>query len=33
VTIPNLTMEEVEEKVMEAKALKAPGHDRLPAMV
>ncbi|KAM5529724.1 hypothetical protein FOXYSP1_17568 [Fusarium oxysporum f. sp. phaseoli] len=33
VAIPNLTMEEVEEKVMEAKAWKAPGQDGLPAMV
>ncbi|KAF6515846.1 hypothetical protein HZS61_004587 [Fusarium oxysporum f. sp. conglutinans] len=33
VAMPNLTMEEVEEKVMEAKAWKAPGQDGLPAMV
>ncbi|RFN41629.1 reverse transcriptase [Fusarium flagelliforme] len=33
VAMPNLTMEEVEEKVMEAKAWKAPGEDGLPAMV
>ncbi|KAL9568930.1 hypothetical protein ACKAV7_006944, partial [Fusarium commune] len=32
VAMPNLTMEEVEEKVMEAKAWKAPGQDGLPAM-
>ncbi|WAO97151.1 Hypothetical protein NCS54_01486500 [Fusarium falciforme] len=31
--MPNLTMEEVEEKIMEAKAWKAPGEDGLPAMV
>lgn len=31
--MPNLTMEEVEEKVMEAKGWKAPGEDGLPAMV
>ena len=31
--MPNLMMEEVEEKVMEAKAWKAPGQDGLPAMV
>ncbi|KAM6505284.1 hypothetical protein FSOLCH5_15485 [Fusarium solani] len=31
--MPNLTMGEVEEKVMEAKAWKAPGQDGLPAMV
>jgi hypothetical protein len=31
--MPNLTIEEVEEKVMEAKAWKAPGQDGLPAMV
>jgi hypothetical protein len=33
VAMPTLTMEEVEEKVMEAKAWKAPGQDGLPAMV
>ncbi|KAJ3454423.1 hypothetical protein MRS44_018317 [Fusarium solani] len=33
VAMPNLTMEEVEEKIMEAKAWKAPGEDGLPAMV
>jgi hypothetical protein len=33
VTLPTLTMEEVEEKVMGAKAWKAPGQDGLPAMV
>ncbi|KAJ3453213.1 hypothetical protein MRS44_018868 [Fusarium solani] len=33
VAMPNLTMGEVEEKVMEAKAWKAPGEDGLPAMV
>ncbi|RKK10846.1 hypothetical protein BFJ65_g14842 [Fusarium oxysporum f. sp. cepae] len=33
VAMPNLTMEEVEEKVMEAKAWKVPGQDGLPAMV
>ncbi|KAL9575787.1 hypothetical protein ACKAV7_000029 [Fusarium commune] len=33
VAMPNLTMEEVEEKVMEAKGWKAPGEDGLPAMV
>jgi hypothetical protein len=33
VAMPNLTMEEVEEKVMEAKAWKAPGQDGLPAIV
>ncbi|RKK14010.1 hypothetical protein BFJ67_g17996, partial [Fusarium oxysporum f. sp. cepae] len=32
VAMPNLTMEEVEEKVIEAKAWKAPGQDGLPAM-
>src|SRR5688572_11059909 len=31
--MPNLTMEEVEEKEMEAKAWKAPGQDGLLAMV
>ncbi|SCV61221.1 uncharacterized protein FFFS_15790 [Fusarium fujikuroi] len=33
VAMPDLTMEEVEEKVMEAKPWKAPGQDGLPAMV
>ncbi|KAL9561263.1 hypothetical protein ACKAV7_014618 [Fusarium commune] len=33
ITMPELTLEEVEEKVMAAKAWKAPGEDGLPAMV
>lgn len=33
VDMPDLTMEEVEEKVMSAKPWKAPGEDGLPAMV
>ncbi|GKU07166.1 unnamed protein product [Fusarium langsethiae] len=33
VAMPNLTIQEVEEKVIEAKAWKAPGQDELPAMV
>ncbi|KAF5719708.1 reverse transcriptase [Fusarium mundagurra] len=33
VATPNLTMKEVEEKVMEAKAWKPPGQDGLPAVV
>jgi hypothetical protein len=33
VAMPDLTLEEVEEKVMAAKAWKAPGEDGLPAMV
>lgn len=33
VAMPELTLEDVEEKVMAAKAWKAPGEDGLPAMV
>ncbi|KID81146.1 hypothetical protein MGU_11475 [Metarhizium guizhouense ARSEF 977] len=33
VPMPDLTMEEVEQKVMAAKPWKAPGEDGLPAMV
>jgi hypothetical protein len=33
VAMPDLTLEEVEEKVMAAKAWKAPGEDGLPAIV
>ncbi|KAF6514240.1 hypothetical protein HZS61_006496 [Fusarium oxysporum f. sp. conglutinans] len=33
IAMPELTLEEVEEKVMAAKAWKAPGEDGLPAMV
>ncbi|RKK19256.1 hypothetical protein BFJ66_g17768 [Fusarium oxysporum f. sp. cepae] len=33
IAMPELTLEEVEEKVMAAKAWKALGEDRLPAMV
>jgi hypothetical protein len=33
ITMPELTLEEVEEKVMAAKAWKAPGENRLPAIV
>ncbi|KAF5260514.1 hypothetical protein FOXYS1_8829 [Fusarium oxysporum] len=33
ITMPELTLEEVEEKVMTAKAWKAPGGDGLPALV
>ncbi|KJZ69748.1 hypothetical protein HIM_10859 [Hirsutella minnesotensis 3608] len=33
VTMPNLTLQEIEEKVMAAKSWKAPGEDGLPAIV
>jgi hypothetical protein len=33
IAMPELTLEEVEEKAMAAKAWKAPGEDGLPAMV
>ena len=33
VPMPDLTLEEIEEKVMAAKPWKAPGEDNLPAIV